>query len=119
MSNSHQFAIMSRHSGQKNYHEVCAIIYRILQYPQLTLERAPCLVTVRHAPSGLINDISLIIMSLINDRTCLDHSSVSYTVLCYSLLIFLYEYIIQVYCWDVKSLVLRLFYLPPDVAKGV
>ena len=25
MSSSHQFAIMSRHAGQKNYHEVCTI----------------------------------------------------------------------------------------------
>ena len=39
MSISHQFAIMSLHAGQKYYHEM--FIHRILQYRQLTLERAP------------------------------------------------------------------------------
>ena len=41
MSSSHQFAIMSLHVGQKIIMKCVPIIYYILQYRQLTLERAP------------------------------------------------------------------------------
>ena len=41
MSTSHQFAIMSLHVCQKIITKCVPIIYHILQYRQLTLERAP------------------------------------------------------------------------------
>ena len=40
MSSSRQFAIMSLHAGQKMITKCVPFIYRILQYRELTVERA-------------------------------------------------------------------------------
>ena len=40
MSSTHEFAIMSLHAGQKNYHEVCANYLLHSTIRQMTLERA-------------------------------------------------------------------------------